>query len=320
MRPSDKPRFLRSGAAPLAARIGTALAPAFRVAAALATLAVGACVSPLARSAALPDLAAIFASHPGLRTLPAEAPPTGCRSSWARSSDAGGRPRLVQHSFRAGAEYFYPASAVKLFAAVAALERWPARARDRPRRSTPTRRWSSIRSSPARPRGRATPPISTAARITVRHEIRKLFLVSDNAAFNRLYELVGQDGLAASLAAPALPKRASSIGCRRRARAEENRRYPRIDLVGDGFVHTLPERTSAPLAAPPPMPGLRSGPPTSRATSASTEPMDFAAKNRVSLAELQRGLCIGRAPRRRLRRPGEPSRSPTPTARCCSRR
>ena len=36
-------------------------------------------------------------------------------------------------------------------------------------------------------------------RITVRHEIRKLFLVSDNRAFNRLYELVGRDRLAASL-------------------------------------------------------------------------------------------------------------------------
>ena len=34
----------------------------------------------------------------------------------------------------------------------------------------------------------------------VRHEIRKIFLVSDNEAFNRLYELVGPDGIAASLA------------------------------------------------------------------------------------------------------------------------
>ena len=40
--------------------------------------------------------------------------------------------------------------------------------------------------------------------ITVRQEIREIFLVSDNQAYNVLYELVGQDGLAASLAAAGL--------------------------------------------------------------------------------------------------------------------
>lgn len=36
--------------------------------------------------------------------------------------EAEGKPRLVQHTYRAGAEYFYPASAIKLCAAVAAME------------------------------------------------------------------------------------------------------------------------------------------------------------------------------------------------------
>jgi hypothetical protein len=126
----------------------------------------------------------------------------------------------------------------------------------------------------------------------VRHEIRKLFLVSDNEAFNRLYELVGQDGLAASI------ERAGIRGARivhrlSEARtAEENRRYPRIDLVGPGFVHTLPERTSEPLAAlPTPPPRLEVGSAYLADDRRIEGPMDFSTKNTIPLVELQRGLC-----------------------------
>ena len=130
--------------------------------------------------------------------------------------------------------------------------------------------------------------------ITVRHEIRKLFLVSDNAAFNRLYELVGQDGLAASMRRAGL-REARIVHRLSEARsAEENRRYPRIDLVGADFVHTLPERTSEPFAASPtaaPVPGLEVGSAYLADGERVEGPMDFSTKNYVPLVELQRGLC-----------------------------
>jgi hypothetical protein len=207
-----------------------------------------------------------------------------------------GRPRLVQHGYRAGEEYLYPASTVKLLAAVAALE-WLA----------------ELRASTGQPLDVDTPllfhPLFAGeqreerdesnldgGRITVRHEIRKLFLVSDNEAFNRLYELVGPARLARTV------ERAGLAGVRVVHRlseprsAAENLRLPRIDLVGDGWVHMLPERSDPPPPPPGPLRGLRLG----RAHFAGDElvpgPMDFAGKNRAPLATLQRALCMALRP------------------------
>jgi hypothetical protein len=202
-----------------------------------------------------------------------------------------GKSVLRQQSFRAGAEYFYPASAVKLFAAVAALEKLP-----------------ELRQESGKPLSIDTPlvyhPLFAGEKleqddpsnrdggaITIRHELRKLFLVSDNEAFNRLYEMVGQDDLAASLA------RAGLTGARLvhrldEARSpEENRRAPRIDFAGEGWLFTLPEKAAPELPAPEAMPGLLVGSGYLSGGRKIDGPMDFAAKNRFPLAELQRGLC-----------------------------
>lgn len=243
-------------------------------------------------TAATGPMAEILGAHPGLREVLEAAPDYRLQAVLGLVEAAPQGPRLVQHGFRLGAEYFYPASSVKLFAAVAALERL-----------AELRRESGLELG-----------VDTAlvfhplfedealeetddsnlegGRITVRHEIRKLFLVSDNRAFNRLYELVGQDRLAASLA------RAGLSGARIVHRLEEfrsaadNRRFPRIDFVADGLLHTLPERFSEPLAAAPETPRLRVGSGYMSGGEKVEEPMDFAVKNRFPLAELQRGLCM----------------------------
>ncbi len=205
--------------------------------------------------------------------------------------DGSGRSVLRQSAYRAGAEYFYPASSIKLFAAIAALERLAELAGetglelgpDTPLVYHPLFDGESLEE--------ADPSHLAGGTITARHEIRKLFLVSDNEAFNRLYELTGQDGLAASL------ERAGLGGARlvhrlEEARSpEENRQAPRIDLVGAGFTHTLPERTAPPLVAAPAVAGLRVGRAFLAGGERVEEPMDFAGKNRMSLVDLQRGLC-----------------------------
>lgn len=205
-----------------------------------------------------------------------------------------GRPVLRQHTYRAGAEYFYPASAVKLFAAVAALERLHELADesglpvdvDTPLAFSPLFPGETVRD--------ADPTNLAGGTITVRHELRKLFLVSDNEAFNRLYELVGQDRLAASLARAGLGTarlvhRLSVVHT-----AEENRQMPRVELrvpPEDGGPLVLPERRTAPLPPPPPAPGLAVGTASFAGDQKLAGPMDFAPKNRFSLVELQRGLC-----------------------------
>ncbi len=246
-------------------------------------------------------MADILRSHAGLARVVDAAAEHRLQAVLGRVVDGPDGPRLEQHGFRLDAEYFYPASSVKLFAAVAALERL-----------------AELRRETGLALDADTPVVFhplfedealedgddsnlEGGRITVRHEIRKLLLVSDNQAFNYLYELVGQDRLAASL------ERAGLTGVRvvhrlAELRSEEdNRRFPRIDFlapvsVGAGVspevLYTLPERTNEPLAAAPPVPGLRVGS-AYLANGAKVEgPLDFAPKNRFPLAELQRGLCM----------------------------
>ena len=207
-------------------------------------------------------------------------------------SGSDGSLLLRQAAYRADAEYFYPASSVKTFAAVAALETL---AELRATTGLPIDRDTPLAYHPlfaGEQLEDADPGHLENGKITAAHEIRKLAIVSDNESFNKLYELAGQDGLARSLAragltAPRIVHRLSEVRS-----AEENRRMPRIDLLGAAFTHMLPERSTATLAPPPAMPGLLVG---SAYIAGGGEridaAMDFSAKNRISLVDLQRGLC-----------------------------
>ena len=95
-------------------------------------------------------MAEILHSHRGLERVVGAAPEYRLQAVLGCVEDGPDGPRLVQRGFRLDAECFYPASSVKLFAAVAALD--------------------------------DTDESNLGSRhITVRHEIRKLFLVSENA-------------------------------------------------------------------------------------------------------------------------------------------
>ena len=232
-------------------------------------------------------------SHPGLRAVLADASRYRFQAVLGVLEESpGGRPRLVQHTFRAGEEYLYPASTVKLFAAVAALETLAEL-----RRSTglPIDADTPLVYHPLfadETREDADPTNVAGGRITVRHEIRKIFLVSDNQAFNRLYELVGPDGIAASLARAGVAGGHIVHRLSEPRTPAENLRLPRIDFVGEGFTHTLPERTAAPQPQPPPAPGLLVGTAYLSGDERVEGPMDFAPKNHFPLAALQRGLCM----------------------------
>jgi hypothetical protein len=245
----------------------------------------------------------ILERHPGLAAVLAEAPRHRLQAVVGLlETDAGGRRRLVQHGYRLDHEYFYPASAVKLLAASAALERLAELRRqtgltltaDTPLAIHPLFDGDTLADS--------DPSNLAGGALTLRQEIRKLFLVSDNEAFNRLYAFLGQDGLAASLARAGLPRAWLVHRLSQPRSADENRRSPRLDFLaapGAPPVYSLPERLAP---APPPAPaiaGLRVG----RGFMTNDDPprlvdeaMDFAPKNRVPLADLQRGLCMVVAP------------------------
>ena len=201
------------------------------------------------------------------------------------------RQRLVQHAFRAEAEYFYPASSIKLCAAVAALEKL-----------------AELRASTGKPIDATThltyrplfddevveaddPSNSDSGRITAAHEIRKLFLVSDNIAYNRLYELAGPAAVNRSMHRAGL-ETARIVHRLSEARTPaENLRLPHVVLDGHDFRTRLPERTDRLDLPPIPVGGLSIGRGYLSGGELVAEPLDFSEKNRMSLADLQRGLC-----------------------------
>ena len=206
--------------------------------------------------------------------------------------DANGRSSLKQVAFRADAEYFYPASSVKLFAAIAALERLA----DLRRQTnldltvdTPLAYHAQFEETANVDRDDTN--VETQA-ITLRHEIRKLFLVSDNEAFNRLYEFVGQDRLNESMKRAGLPNARIVHRLAEARSAEENRQTPQIDFRRNhDTLLSLPSIFSEPLPEIPPIAGLDVGQGYLSGDVRVDHPMDFAPKNRVSLHDLQKGLC-----------------------------
>lgn len=99
-------------------------------------------------------------------------------------------PVFTDHYFNVSAgSYFYPASTVKMPVALFALEEIR-----KLRHAGVTRTTSMITEAAYSGQTPAyNDPGSTDGRPTVEQYIKKIFLVSDNDAFNRLYEFVGQE-------------------------------------------------------------------------------------------------------------------------------
>jgi len=238
-------------------------------------------------------LLSILESHPGLAEVVDHAADYRLQVVLGLVEEGpDGALSLRQHGFRAGAEYFYPASTVKLFAAVAALQKVAdlrqetglAIDLDTPLVYHPQFEGEAMETEDE--------DNLAGGKITVRHEVRKVFLVSDNQAFNYLYELVGQDGLAASLRragldSPRVVHRLSELRT-----PEENLRSPRIDFIGEDFTYTLPERTAEPLAPAEPADRILVGKGYISGDEQIDGPMDFTPKNHFPLIDLQRGLCM----------------------------
>ena len=103
--------------------------------------------------------------------------------------DANGRPHFSTHTYGVSdSTYFYPASTVKMPLAFLALEKLHE-----------LRIRGLDRNTPMLTEAGSTPQVATQIDTSaagglpsVAHYIKKIFLVSDNAAFNRLYEFLGQ--------------------------------------------------------------------------------------------------------------------------------
>jgi hypothetical protein len=227
----------------------------------------------------------------------------------------GGVPTLLRSGFRLDAEYFYPASSVKLCGVVAAIELMQELNASRGGSpETPVVRLSTpLRFHPGPGRGDFEELDSTNlddGRITVAHELRKIFLVSDNDAYNRLYDLVGPEDLNQRMWDLGF----ESVRLRHRLSLplppEQNLRAPRVDvLLEEEEPLVIPARRSESTLPPNEVSGLSVG----RAHVGDDgelvdAPFDFSTKNRISLRDLQDLLVLVTRPDVALRDPHQPLR------------
>lgn len=100
--------------------------------------------------------------------------------------DKSNKPSLKTYSYRTDSkEYFYPASTVKLAASVLALEKINALKLDK--------NWFMYTRKSRQSQQEITQDLSAeSGKPSVAHYIKKILLVSDNEAYNRLYEFLGQ--------------------------------------------------------------------------------------------------------------------------------
>lgn len=178
-------------------------------------------------------------------------------------------------------EYFYPASTVKMPAALLALEKMNRLGLDK---YTPMYTDSLAGITPA-----VTADSSAAGlQPSVAHYVKKIFLVSDNDAFNRLYELLGQEGFNRALWEKGYP--ASQIRHRLDIALPlaANRRTNAIRFERNGkVVYAQPEQVSGLEFAPRHDSVGNAHYANSKLVAA---PFDFSAKNRLLLKDLHQVL------------------------------
>jgi Beta-lactamase enzyme family len=213
--------------------------------------------------------------------------------------------KLERHGFRAGAEYFYPASAIKLCAAVAALGTMRGLIADGHRVTLD----SPLAFHPLPPGERpktvdAGDGAGQASRVTLGRLLRQTLIVSSNDAFNRLYDFAGHQALHESMWSAGLRNTFLFHRLSVRLSEEENRTAPRIDVGTGARALTIPARTSALALEPRPQPGLDVGRGYVEARQVIASPMSFARKNRMSLVDLQNLMIMVMRPDIPLGLPG----------------
>jgi len=124
--------------------------------------------------------------------------------------------------------------------------------------------------------------------ITAGHEARKVLLVSDNAAYNRLYELAGNDGVNGSLRAAGLAHTRIFHRLAEFRAPEEQLRVPAIDLLDDRgrVIASLPSRTASSPGTNAFLDGVEFGRAHTLGTQLIEGPMSFDRKNFMPLEDL----------------------------------
>ena len=198
--------------------------------------------------------------------------------------DSAGLPSFVTHSVNEDSDaYFYPASTVKLPVAVLALQRLNELKAD----------GFAIDAAAAMHIYDASfeQPIalidSTKAdsALTISHLIKKIFLVSDNDAYNYLFDFLGRDYINAQLNEKGLSQ--TQIQHKFLFEADNTQTWSYVFLNGPDSLYVQPSITSEVTLSTNAKKGLLKGQGYQSDGQLIKQPFDFSAKNRMSLADLE---------------------------------
>lgn len=192
-------------------------------------------------------------------------------------------PMMTTFQFNLDDErYFYPASTVKLPIAILALE-WLEEQNIEGLTAETTMLTDSVRPSqiPA-----LTDSTSEFGLPSIAHYIIKILLVSDNDAFNRLYELLGQDYINEKLREKGLTQTVINHRLSMPMSPEENRHFNPIRFVdkSGNVIHEIPARSTQTVYSNSEQPKI--GKAYYSGDSLIYEPLDFTFKNKFSISDL----------------------------------
>jgi len=116
--------------------------------------------------------------------------------------DAKNKPSFKEYAYHLGRQYFYPASTVKMPIAFLALEKLQTLGlKGLDKQTTMVTDSAYLGQTMV-----YNQPNSVDGRATIENYVKQIFLVSDNDAFNRLYEFLGQEYIQAQLAKKGFPE------------------------------------------------------------------------------------------------------------------
>ena len=198
--------------------------------------------------------------------------------------DKKGQPHFTDHTYRANAdEYHYPASTIKLPVAILALQKLNELQKEGLDRNT------TMLTDSASPEQTPVLGDRSAAdgRPTIAHYIKKILLVSDNDAYNRLYEFLGPDYINATLHRMGYTNTALVHRLSLPLTMEQNRRTNPVRFLShDGkLVYFKPAQVATWVA---PKLDIQLGVGYIGKEGLVNQPFDFSNKNRFPLADLHR--------------------------------
>ena len=205
---------------------------------ALTLVALLLCATPQDAEPPSPFFSELFAAHPE-RFAPVvqEAPARRVQVLLTEIGTPKDPQALVRHSYRLGAEYLYPASALKPAAAIAAIQAVQRVVKDQP--SSVDLRAPITLSALLDGDAERTTSLALA--------IRKTLIVSSNRAYNALYEIAGQEALNRSMWAAGLKTVRLNHRLSRILSVEDNRRTPAWQILVAGQRYSVSAKRS-PLA------------------------------------------------------------------------